>query len=198
MILDALGTFSEAQTFSAISASTVQSTNWMDLGAYTDILGVTTGRDIGSGQPLYIQFQVTSSFSAADNGNTFRAVAFTDLVDPPNSGNPTAAYMPSSTTFTNNVLGTPVGFQTLLIAGASFTMPLMSTSGGCVLPGNGLAVRDLGHRFLRVAYQFTGPGVMSGAISATLTTTPSAAGRTNPTSKHVGGIYPASVDIGLS
>lgn len=197
MILDAAGTFSDNQVFSAVSAGIIQSDNWMDFGLFTDKLGKPTGKDMGAGEPLYVHFRVTSTFSnsLADPAAFFRAVLFTDIQDPPVSTGGTATFLPSSHEVLNQ-LG--VGFTVSLEAGRTFVLPLCSPQGGALNPNNTLVSRAVGQRFLRVAYQFGGTGTFSGAIEAILTKDSMTTGKPNAASKYIGGIYPANVDIGLS
>lgn len=192
MILDALGTLSDAQALSVAGSGVVQSTNWIDLGAYTDRLGVTTGADMGAGNPFFIHFRVTTAFSnsAANATATFRVVLFTDDGDPPASNSGTCTFLPASHEVINT-LG--VGFANSLPVGATFMLPLCSPQGAAMNPNNTLLSRACGQRFLRCAYQFSaGSGTNTGGIEAILTTQSMTRGKVNANSKYVGGIYPSA------
>lgn len=195
MILDQAAAFSNAQVFSAVTAGIYQSDNWIDLGQFTDAKGVVSSPDIAAGEQLYVHFRAASGFSSStfNVAAAFRAVVFIDDVSPPSSGNATAVFLPASHEIVNQ-LG--VGFAVSLAAGQTFTLPIASPQGGALNPQNSLLSRSLGKRYMRVAYQFSGTGTFSGAIDAILTKDSMSPGVPMPGSKYVGGIYPASVDIG--
>lgn len=198
MILDALGTFSDNQSLVGMTPGVTMSDNWMDLGEYT----VSTRRgtapvahqpDIAAGNPLYVTFRVTSSFSHADSGAIFRAVVFMDDNDPPNSASTDAAY--SAGTEILNEIG--LAFQVRLVEGASFTIPVAAVMAGTNKANQSYIPapsKGQGFRYMRVAYVLSGTGNMvTGAISAQLTNQSHDIGVPNPgATNFIGGIYPAS------
>jgi hypothetical protein len=205
MIRDSLGLFSDAQALSytsgGVGISNISSDNWMDLGVYTDALGVTTSRDIAPGEPVYIQFRVTTAFlNAADANASFQAVVFIDTADPPLPANTSATYLPSSHPISNNVATLALGFANSLALGSTFSLPLTSPQGGALNADALVISRSLGKRFLRVAYSIrhSAASTTTGSIEAILVGQSSVRGPRPALGSYVDGIYPSSVDWGIS
>jgi len=195
MILDNAGLFSSAQALGTMNVGdVVYSTNWMDMGSETERNGETGNfyRDWAAGNPLYINFLVTSGFTAVASGATFAELqffAFASTNTPPTWD--TAGINTSFTLgATAPMSGAGISVNGDLAAGTKLSLALSPMTGGAIN-------QDLqGARYLRVAYRSrlphgaTGtPTISSGAVTAQLAAVPETHVVRNGL---VHGVYPAT------
>lgn len=199
-IIDAAGAFSIAQDLStSATGTTVLSTDWMDLLAYTDGDGTAWYRDFGAGAPVYVVFTVTTSFTATlglTSALQFRPLVFADSVSPPSMANLSSVIVGSGDQVSGPSMD-PSPSLGALEAGARFAVAIGPVAGAANTPAT------IGSRYLRVAYEFvTSTGVAdtlaTGAISAYLSNTPDISGPPRPLGgvgdPVVPNVYPASVN----
>lgn len=200
-ILDAAGSLSDKQDLSTTAAgTTVLSTNWIDMLGNESPAGVSFSppawRDWGAGNPFYIVFTITTAFAptlGVISPLQLRCLAFADSTATPVRG-VNAIDVGTGDLITLNSTAASPGFRNF--QNGRFAMAINPLAGGV---NNNFQV---GHRYLRVGYEFTTSAgadtLASGAISAQLSMTPDIAGGPSPATG-LGGqalvpnVYPASV-----